>query len=84
MRSAIDSRAEDLAASPTPRPALSGRDELGPIQMPDDTEWSVEYQRWCIENRYTPGATIEVNLSQIKPSPFNPGTSICPDVSKTL
>ncbi|MBK1902166.1 MULTISPECIES: ParB/RepB/Spo0J family partition protein [Burkholderia] len=66
-------RAEDLAASPIPRPALvAARDELGPIQMPDDTEWSVEYQRWCVENRYTPGATIEVNLSQIKPSPFNP------------
>lgn len=43
-----------------------------PLVLPEDTEWSPDYRRWCIANNYQPRATIELNLSQVKESAFNP------------
>lgn len=66
-------RAEELdapaAKQAPPALALAPR---APAPLPEDTEWSSEYRRWCLENNYQPGSVIEVSLSQIKESVFNP------------
>ncbi len=66
-------RAEELGGTSQPQPRLT----LAPVApalaaLPEDTEWSEEYRRWCLNNSYQPGSTIEVGLSQVKESPFNP------------
>jgi ParB/RepB/Spo0J family partition protein len=66
-------RAEELDAPAVSRsPGAAGPFALAPATLPDDTEWSIEYRRWCLENNYQPGSTIEVNLSQVRESEFNP------------
>ncbi|UIF89208.1 ParB/RepB/Spo0J family partition protein [Cupriavidus sp. UYPR2.512] len=64
----------DGAAQPTlPQPRLTlAPAALAPAPLPEDTEWSEEYRSWCLFNNYQPGSTIEVGLSQVKESPFNP------------
>ncbi|VVE37236.1 ParB/RepB/Spo0J family partition protein [Pandoraea terrigena] len=65
--------AEQLEAQPAIHgPAVAAPAALTPTHLPDDTEWSAEYRKWCLENNYQPGATIEVSLSQVKESVFNP------------
>lgn len=53
-------------------PAASASAAFTPLSLPDDTEWSEEYRRWCVTNAYQPGSMIEVGLNQVKESPFNP------------
>ncbi|MBB5547401.1 ParB/RepB/Spo0J family partition protein [Paraburkholderia fungorum] len=65
--------AEELDVPPaTQAPAAKGPAALALAPLPEDTEWSAEYRRWCLENSYQPGSTIEVSLSQVKESVFNP------------
>jgi ParB/RepB/Spo0J family partition protein len=65
--------AENLDAPQTSQaPAALTPSALAPVPLPDDTEWSEEYRGWCRTNNYQPGATIEVSLSQVKESAFNP------------
>lgn len=66
-------RAEEIDGTSQPQPRLT----LAPVApalaaLPEDTEWSEEYRHWCLSNSYQPGSTIEVGLSQVKESPFNP------------
>lgn len=71
-------RAEELDGTSQPHPRLTlapaglASAALTPATLPEDTEWSDEYRGWCLHNNYQPGSTIEVGLSQVKESPFNP------------
>lgn len=66
-------RAEELGEPSQPQPRLAlAPAASAPAVLPEDTEWSEEYRRWCHHNNYQPGTTIHVGLNQVKESPFNP------------
>ncbi|MGF6604289.1 ParB/RepB/Spo0J family partition protein [Paraburkholderia sp. GAS448] len=64
--------AEELDAQQTNPVSAGAAARAVPAALPEDTEWSAEYRRWCLANNYQPGSTIEVSLSQVKESVFNP------------
>ncbi|KWK05988.1 hypothetical protein WM11_11375 [Burkholderia ubonensis] len=60
---------EDAGPSSAPVVALHRGQQL---QAPLSEDLSPEYRAWCLSNGYEPGQTIEIALSAVKDSPYNP------------